>query len=82
MILRVNRGSPAQQAGLQGAQLASDDTVVPGDIIEAIDDKPISDSASLIKTLEEYTIGDHVQLKIYRQGKSLSVTVILERSRS
>ncbi len=82
MILRVNRGSPAQEAGLQGAQLASDDTVIPGDIIEAIDDKPISDSASLINTLEEYTIGDQVQVKIYRQGKSMLVPVILERSRS
>ena len=82
MILRVNRGSPAQEAGLQGARLASDDTVIPGDIIEAIDNKPITDSASLINTLEEYTIGDQVQVKIYRQGKSRLVPVILERSRA
>jgi S1-C subfamily serine protease len=82
MILRVNPGSPAEEAGLQGAQLANDDTVIPGDIIEAIDDKPITDSASLIKALEAYKIGDQVQVKIYRQGKSRLVPVILERSRS
>jgi S1-C subfamily serine protease len=83
MILRVNRGSPAQKAGLQGARLANDDTtVIPGDIIEAIDNKPITDSASLIKALEAYTIGDQVQVKIYRQGKSRLVPMILERSRS
>ncbi len=82
MILRVNRGSPAQEASLQGARLASDDTVIPGDIIEAIDSKPITDSASLINTLEEFTIGDQVQVKIYRQGKSRLVPVILERSGS
>jgi S1-C subfamily serine protease len=83
MILRVNRGSPAQKAGLQGARLANDDTtVIPGDIIEAIDDKPITDSASLNKVLEAYTIGDQVQVKIYRQGKSRLVPVILESSRS
>jgi S1-C subfamily serine protease len=82
MILRVNRGSPAEEAGLQGAQLANDDTVIPGDIIEAIDDKPITDNASLIKALEAYTIGDQVQVKVYRQGRSRLVPIILERSGS
>ena len=40
-VLRVTPGSAAEAAGLRGARIGDDGSFVPGDVIIAIDGKPV-----------------------------------------
>jgi S1-C subfamily serine protease len=46
-VLKVEPGSPAEAAGLQGAKTAPDGSIVPGDIITAVDGKQTEVTATL-----------------------------------
>jgi S1-C subfamily serine protease len=76
-ILRVAQGSPAAAAGLRAAQLAPDGGIVLGDVITAIDDKPIDGVPKLLARLDEHKVGDSVRLSLRRDGKELQVQVKL-----
>ena len=60
-------GSPAQKAGLQG-----------GDIVIALDGKPITGPEELIVAVRAKNVGDVVRLTYKRDGieKSVSLTLI------
>lgn len=55
LIYEVEKGSPAEEAGL-----------MPGDIVVELDGKIISSSSALVKKMAEYQEGDTLKLKIYR----------------
>jgi serine protease Do len=82
MVVAVQPGSPAERAGLRGAQFRIDvgNEVFPagGDIITAIDGQAV-ESASEVQTIvfarEE---GDTVTLTIIRDGEETTVEVTLE----
>jgi putative serine protease PepD len=57
---------PAEQAGLQ-----------PGDVIVAIDGKPVDDSSGLIVAIRSKQPGDTVRLTVRREGDEREVTVTL-----
>lgn len=82
LILSVNRGSPAAAAGLRGTRLTTDGRVIPGDIIQSIDGKPVRTSDDLLRLLDGYTVGDEAQVTVYRAGSMRSVPVLLEAARS
>ncbi len=73
-ILRVRPGSPAAAAGLRGVS-RSREGLVPGDIIAAVNDKPVDSVGRLAARLDEYKIGERVRLRLMRQGKTVEVTV-------
>ncbi len=77
VILRVTPGSPAAAAGLQGAQLAADGSMVPGDIIVAIDGRPVESVARLFARLDDHQVGDSVRLTVLREGRRVELTVTL-----
>jgi len=81
LLEKVERGSPAEQAGLRG----NDKTVVlerrrvavGGDIIVALDDKPVTKLQDLQTLILRAQPGQTIKLTIIRQGKRLHMQVIL-----
>jgi S1-C subfamily serine protease len=76
-VLRVEPGSGAQAAGLQPLRVMSDGSFIPGDVILAVGGEPTVDVSTLLAVLDEYRIGDVVQLTIWRKGSERSVAVTL-----
>jgi PDZ domain-containing secreted protein len=53
-----------------------------GDIILAVDGTPVESVDALIDVLEQYKIGDRVQLSVFRAGKVEAVYAVLGSSGS
>ena len=67
-IMGVQRGGPADGAGLR-----------PGDVIVAINDKPIADTAALINTTAALAPGARGEFKIRRNGKEIGLQIEVGR---
>uniref|UniRef100_A0A9I9DRC5 PDZ domain-containing protein n=1 Tax=Cucumis melo TaxID=3656 RepID=A0A9I9DRC5_CUCME len=80
LILQVPANSPAAKAGLLPTTRGFAGNIVLGDIIAAIDNKPVKNKAELYKLLDEYNAGDKIILKIKRGGQTLELPLILEES--
>ena len=78
VILGVSRGSAAETAGLQGAVISPNGDIMPKDIIIAIDDKPITSVDKLLAQLDEYRVGDTINLMILRDEQVLELAVTLQ----
>ncbi|MEF8708889.1 MAG: trypsin-like peptidase domain-containing protein [Candidatus Accumulibacter propinquus] len=78
VILRVAPGSAADIVGLKGATLSPDGGIVPGDVITAVDGKPVDSVGKLLARLDEHRIGDRVPLEVLRAGRKVEVTVVLQ----
>ncbi len=77
-VLRVEPGTAADAAGLQGIQVRRNGDVVAGDSILEIDGETIDTVAGLLSRLEDYRIGDQVSLRIWRNGEEIDVAVVLQ----
>lgn len=66
MIGRVTEVGPAEQAGLQ-----------VGDILTHLDEKPITNSAHLLKVLMEKKPGEEINASIWRDGETIETSVVL-----
>jgi S1-C subfamily serine protease len=69
LILGVEPGSSAQEAGLRGTVQNPNGDIILGDIIVSIDEKPVRNSADLFRELEAHGAGNTITLQILR-GKS------------
>ncbi|MBI3480432.1 MAG: trypsin-like peptidase domain-containing protein [Nitrosomonadales bacterium] len=78
VILRVQPGTSAGAAGLKGIVQTNKGEIVPGDIITAIEGKPVDSVGKLVALLDDYKVGDKVKLSVLRQGKTREVQVILQ----
>ena len=77
-VLRVERGSTAEEAGIRAARLTRDGEVIGGDVIVAVDGKKIDSVSRLHAALDDYRIGDTVRLGIERAGKRIEIPVRLQ----
>ena len=68
-IIGVLPDSPAQKAGLRPFMRAADGGVVAGDVIVALNGKPISSLDELLSAMEEHQVGDTVTLTLARGDK-------------
>jgi S1-C subfamily serine protease len=82
LVLRVAPGSAAARAGLRATELKPDGGLVVGDIITAVDDRLVDGVDALIDVLELYSIGDQVELSVYRGGEKVRVKAVLGGSGS
>src|SRR5687767_10494046 len=80
-IASVERGSPAADAGLRGAQVDRRGGVAPGDFIIAVDGRAVSEPADLIARLDEKKVGDVVKLRVLRDGRESEVSAKLAAGR-
>lgn len=72
VVLRVVRGSPAEEAGLRGVDMQ---TGAIGDIIVAVDGAPVASFADLTGALADIGVGESVRLLVLRDGEPVAVTV-------
>ncbi|MDZ7290533.1 MAG: trypsin-like peptidase domain-containing protein [candidate division KSB1 bacterium] len=79
IIGEVQRGGPADKAGLQGLQRNWRGELILGDVIVGIDDAKIRSFDELSNVLERYKVGDEVNVKFLRNDKERSVRVRLQR---
>lgn len=77
-VVRVPVGSPAAQAGLRGIRTGPSDSIVPGDVIVAIDGKEVESVARLLARLDDYRPGDSVKLTVWREGKTVELAAVLQ----
>ena len=80
LIMQVEKGSPADKAGLRGGSvIISVDGmrfVTGGDIIIQIDDANIT-GENLTSVMRKYNPGDEITLLILRDGKEMEVKMVL-----
>ncbi|NLG76513.1 MAG: trypsin-like serine protease [Xanthomonadaceae bacterium] len=78
-VLRVSPGTGADKAGLRGIEIVQETgAVIPGDVILAIDDAPVSSVAELLARLDDKRVGESARLRVWREGKTIEVTVELQ----
>lgn len=82
LVLEVQRGTAADRAGLRGTRVTPDGGVIAGDVIQAVEGRPVTRVDELIDILDQFDIGDRVELKIYRDRTSQTVSAVLGPSRS
>ncbi len=85
-VVRVIPGGPADRAGLQAAEIRRDargrPVIVGGDIVIAIDGRPVATRDDLTIYLESHKrVGDQVQLTVVRGGETLTLTATLAERR-
>jgi S1-C subfamily serine protease len=87
LIVETARGSPASQAGLLGGQeqvrLGRVLVLIGGDVLTSINGEPIRSDRDLVLYLDTETqIGQTIEVTIWRDGKEMTVPVMLtERPR-
>jgi S1-C subfamily serine protease len=77
-VLRVAPGSAAARAGLRGVRIGPRDSIIPGDVIVAIDGKEVDSVARLAARLDDYQPGASVRLTLWRDGEQIEVATTLE----
>jgi S1-C subfamily serine protease len=77
LLVRVFPNSPAAAAGLRGMQ-REEGRLVLGDVIVAIDGKPIKSGKDLFAVLEQYKAGDTVTVSYLRDGQKQETKATLE----
>jgi S1-C subfamily serine protease len=80
-VLRVGRGSTAEEAGIKPARFSRDGEIIGGDVIVSIDGKKIDSVARLLVTLDDHRVGDTVRLGVERGGKRVEIPVRLQSGR-
>lgn len=75
-IISVQKGSPAEAAGLKGMTLERDG-IVPGDIIVGINDERIKNYDDLYNVLDKFRAGDKVNVRVLRGKDVVTVPVPL-----
>ena len=76
-VLGVQRGLPAEKAGMIGIREDRQNNFYLGDIITAINDDPVSNWDSLLSSLEKYQPGDEVTVTTVRDNKTIKYLVTL-----
>ncbi len=68
IVTDVKRGSPAERAGFK-----------PGDIIVEVNGEAVDSDDNLTAIMSDSSAGDEMKMKVIRDGKSVSLTLRLER---
>jgi len=69
VVVDVAAGSSAEAAGLKAARTTRDGSVVTGDVIQAIDGRPVEMAADMDKLLDTRQPGEKVTLTLWRDGR-------------
>jgi len=78
VILKVPSGTAAYSAGLQGVTVLRNGNIIPGDIITAIEGKPVDSVGKLGALLDDFKVGNKVRITVSRKGVSREVQVLLQ----
>jgi len=78
VVIAVERGSPADEAGLRGARVVDDGDLLAGDIILSLGGYPTDSGEALLDALEKHRIGEQVTLRLLRDDEEREVVVTLQ----
>ncbi len=78
IIGKVGRGSAAERIGLHGARETVGGRIELGDIIVAVDGKPVETIDDLMDFMEEHQVGDQVTIGFARGHRRLQATATLQ----
>lgn len=85
LIVIVEPGSPADNAGLRGAnrvvEIEGESIGLGGDVIVGIDGNEVRVRDDIARALDQKQIGDNVEFTVVREGRELDVNVILGERR-
>jgi S1-C subfamily serine protease len=78
IVSTIDRDSPAHKAGIDASTLNDFGEQEYGDIVMAIDQEPISGVDEFDAVIDRYSVGDNIDLTLYRNGEIEHVIVTLE----
>lgn len=78
IIGKVARGGSADRAGLRGARETTAGRIELGDILVAVDGKPVEAIDDLMDSMERHKVGDRVTVEVLRNNRRQSVDIILQ----
>ncbi|OGR57824.1 MAG: 2-alkenal reductase [Elusimicrobia bacterium GWA2_69_24] len=78
LIIGVDRRSAAEQARLRGTRRDVLGRLVLGDVITALNGKPVASTDDMFRLLEEAEVGDEVVLTLQRDGRAETVRLRLQ----
>jgi S1-C subfamily serine protease len=80
LVIDVTKGSPAEKAGLRGGRTETAQGVpAGGDLIVAVDGKPVNDSNDVAAAIAKKRPGDKAEVTYYRGDSKKTVTVELAK---
>ena len=77
LIVNIRPGSSAEAAGLRGTRQVGNELIL-GDIISEVAGRPVRTFDDLRNIIDNYRVGEQVELTIIRDGASLTLPVVLE----
>jgi S1-C subfamily serine protease len=77
-VVRVPQGSAGARAGLRGVRNGGRGTVIPGDVVVAVNGKRVESVARLLAYLDDYRPGAVVKLTVWRDGNEIEIPVTLQ----
>jgi S1-C subfamily serine protease len=78
-VFRVRQGGSGARAGLRGVRMGPRDSIIPGDVIVAVDGKDVDSGALLSARLDDHKPGDTVRLTVWREGKQVELQAELQQ---
>jgi S1-C subfamily serine protease len=78
LVLGVRSGSPAARAGLRATREERNGNIILGDIIAAVNGRPVTTQSELVNALDAYEFGDRVTLTVIRNDRRVEVPVTLD----
>ncbi len=81
LVQEVTQGSPAAKAGIRGGrqavQIGNQQLVVGGDLIMAIDGKPVEKPDAISRALARKRAGDTIEMTVFRAGRTTNIQIKL-----
>jgi S1-C subfamily serine protease len=77
LVMSVQEGSPAAGAGIRGTYRTQDGELVLGDVVQAIDGRPVESVDDVYAALERHRPGDVAKVQLLRDGRRVEVEVRL-----
>jgi len=78
IIGKVARGGSADRAGLHGVRETATGHIELGDVLVAVEGKPIGTMDDLMDEMEKYKVGERVKVDVIRKNKRQTVNVTLQ----
>jgi S1-C subfamily serine protease len=81
LIFEVQPDGPAAKAGLRPTRRDENNRLLLGDVIVAINGRPVRSVNELLDVLEQHQVGDTVSVTVLRDGQERQVSVTLTAAR-
>ena len=73
-VMSVDKSGAAEQAGVEPFHYDESGKMIYGDLIVALDNKPIKDQDDIYEALDKYKVGDEVTLTVVRAANTENST--------